>query len=133
MLGSVDGHAATATLQVSAFVAPRISAEVAEAPATVLVAADDVARGYLDAQAPLAIRLRSNLAHAFVLQMHSGHPAVSRIEALAAEGIARPTAGGLLVPPAAGQHQILVRVRFILDPSTPPGRYAWPVRLQGGA
>ncbi|WP_332816276.1 hypothetical protein [Ramlibacter sp.] len=126
-------HAGSASLQVSAVVAPRVSAVVEDSPRVIQVAAADVTRGYVDFDAPVVIHLRSNLAHAFVLQMQSDTSAVARIEARTLAGPAQPTAGGLLVPPAAGQRQIVVRLRFVLAPDTAPGHYPWPLRLAGTA
>lgn len=123
-------RAASAVLQVATVIAPRVVVELQSAPSELVLLQRDVERGYVDA--PVVVRLRSNLSHPFALELRSAHDAVARIETRSASPpLLHSMGGGVVVPAAVRPQSFTLLVRLFLGPEAVPGTYPWPVRVGG--
>lgn len=123
-----------ATLQVSARVMPYTRVASQSSPATLVVTAADVERGYVDAESPLAFSIVSNSGHGATLVFA---PLSPHVEQASVAGLPRPVQVGrsqqsiYLPMPGSGMSRLALslRFRFYLAAGTPAGVHPWPVRV----
>lgn len=117
---ALDTKAAdTATLHVVASVSSSASIESEGVPSEVAVAAEDIARGYVDV--PVEIGVRSN--HAVMLGFSSSSRAVARVDVTSGSSYIAQRERGLRSKRASFQ------LRLRLAPGAQPGRIAFPVSV----
>lgn len=124
-------HAADGLLRVVAVVARRTSIAI-DPPRTVTLSAADVARGWLQVDAPMLVRSNVPEGYALVFQQHGA--AIAEVQVL---GMGAPLvlAGGeaIAARPAAGTgywtDRVTLRFRFALQPGTQPGELPWPLQM----
>ncbi len=123
--------AATTSVNVSAFVRPTATCSVDVQPGSVLVTADDVRRGYVDLPASSRVRVRTNSSTGYML--------VLEVESAEFDAVVLEESGerveirgsGFVDRPFRGRAEVVSELgyRFLLNPATQPGVYAWPVAL----
>ena len=126
-------HATTATLLITARVLPRATIQFHQGP-DLQITADDVRRGYVDAEAPLAIGTPNTGQRGVQLLFTVQNPHVRhvRLDGLGASLHLRADGGSTLL--RAGPHgNVPLQFRFYLAPDTPAGRYRWPVQVEASA
>jgi hypothetical protein len=118
---------------VAAVVARRASISIAQ-PSSITFTAADVARGWVDVEAPVQVLVRSNIPQGYTLVFERRGDAVREVQVL---GLGTPLvlAGGPAMgarpAPAKGYwtDAVTLRFRFALPAGTPPGEQAWPVQI----
>jgi hypothetical protein len=116
-----------ATFTVSASVPARAHLAVLDEPPGLLLSPDDVARGYKDVSA--RYRISSNAATGYLLTLTPRLGLTRRIEVqgLRTSVIVRHEPLAVHQRPDTRQHVIELGLRFILESSVQPGRYALPL------
>lgn len=128
-----DAHAEESLLRVTAVVARRATISVAQ-PRSMLVTAEDIARGWLEWMTPIHVRVRSNAPEGYTLVFERSGTGVREVQVL---GLGAPlvfAAGQAMGSRPAPQRgfwtdEVMLRFRFALPPGTAPGEHAWPVRI----
>lgn len=119
----------TAPMQVSVQVLARAIVTVDSQPATIEITAADVTRGYVDLDAPILVRVRTNSRRGYMLQVEKTSETFSGIDLSLPGGsmniasheswIQRPyVSGGDVMP---------IRARLFLSAGAMPGAHALPV------
>lgn len=133
------GHAIEAKLLVSATVMKQASLQVLTQPATVVVTAADIARGYVEVLAPAQFAVQSNSRNGYLLMFGSEGEFLRQtlVRGLGNDvqldgiggGVAQQSAGGSGITKAV----LALTFRFILSDVAKQGVYAWPMRLSVSA
>jgi hypothetical protein len=129
-LGTVRAEMASANLQVSVYVAPKISIEAVGAPEAVVLTAADLALGYKDVSA--RYRVDHNDAHGYLLQFSERAGFTRAIEV---RGLGAPVKLGVFgaaVPQFGGPQRAAdldLQYRLHLAPHARPGEYLLPVTV----
>jgi len=118
-----------ASFGVSAQVAGRLTLQIVEAPAAVILTAADLERGYKELD--VRYRVHATRAQRYLLQVA---PRLGLAESIRIEGLAAPVILGdagieMSQVAIAGANELKLRLRLELRPGLAPGRYALPVRL----
>lgn len=121
-------------LPVTATIAKRATLKVLAQPATVVVTAADIARGYVDVPDRAQVAVRSNSAQGYMLVLASEADFVRqmRVRGLGDEVQVGP--GGGLVRQSGSAHGVTqstleLGFRFELAANARQGTYAWPVQI----
>ncbi len=123
-----------AKLLVTATIHKHASLQVLAQPASVMVTAADIARGYVDVPSPAQVVVKSNTEGGYMLMFESHGEFLRQtvVKGLGADVQLGPSGGGV-TQRAAGrgmsQTQLGIGYRFVLSESARQGVYAWPVRL----
>ena len=130
--------ASEAKLAVSATVMKHASLKVLAQPASVIVTAADVARGYVDVSSPSRVAIQSNSLSGYMLMFATEGEFLRQtlVGGLgndvqldgAGGGIARSAEG-----PGMSKATLALVFRFMLSESARQGVYAWPMRLSVAA
>jgi hypothetical protein len=123
-----------AKMTVSATVLKHASLKVLAQPASVVVTAADIARGYVDVPAPAQVAIRSNSARGYMLEFAAEAGFSRQIEV---RGLNSPVqlgpAGGAVMQPHTGpgitRTTLELGFRFILADTARAGTYPWPMHL----
>lgn len=128
-------QAQTATqMQVTATIRRVANLQVLAQPGSVRVTREDIARGYVEAQGPLEVAVRSNTVDGYLLAIttRSQFFRSAQIRGLAAPLQVGPE-GGAVRQPAGGSGMSAVTlalgVRFDLPAGVAEGEYPWPFQL----
>lgn len=122
-----------AVLTVRASVPRHASIRMAQ-PRTLTISQADVARGYVEVAAPLAVHVQSNVQQGYTLafECQGGDVRQAHVHGLQSE-LTVGSAGALSARPAAGpgtwREQLSLRFRFDLAPGVQPGEHAWPLNI----
>ncbi|MCJ7800297.1 MAG: hypothetical protein MUP33_11180 [Polaromonas sp.] len=123
-----------AKLMVSATVSKHASLQVLAQPASVVITAADMARGYVDVLSPAQVTVQSNTQDGYLLMFDNQgdflrHALVKGLDrdvqvGAGGGGVAQRSSGG-------GMRKNLLNLgfRFVLSDSARQGVYAWPIRL----
>lgn len=121
-------------LPVSATIAKRATLKVLAQPATVVISAADIARGYVDVPGRAQVAIRSNSPQGYMLVFANDGDFVrhTRVRGLGNEIQIGP--GGGIVPQGGSAHGVTqatleLGFRFELDPNARQGTYSWPVQI----
>lgn len=121
-------------LAVTATIAKRATLKVLAQPATVVVTAADIARGYVEVpgRARVAIRSNSQAGYMFVFSSEADFVRHMRVSGLGNE--VQIGAGGGVVPQSGSaqgvtQATLELGFRFELAANAREGTYAWPVHM----
>lgn len=135
LLGAVaSAHAGEVKLDVTATVAKSASLKVLEQPASVVVTASDLARGYVDVPASSQVAIQSNTPNGYLLEFSNAGDFMRQILVRGLSGdVQLSPAGGLVTQrPASGgvtKTTLALGYRFVLSEAARPGTYAWPMHL----
>jgi hypothetical protein len=123
-------QSSSTNMQVTVQVIARAIVTVDSQPATVDITETDIARGYVDVEAPLQWRGRTNSRNGYLLQVTKSSESFSAVD-LAFAGTAMHIAEESWVqrPYVAGGEVLTVRARLVLNGSTQPGRHALPISV----
>lgn len=128
-----QAQGAQASLSVTAVIARRTSIRIVQPP-RVTVSEADVARGFVEVDAPVEVVVQSNAAEGYALAFERHGDAFAQVQV---QGLAQPLAfasgGAIANRPAAGRgvwrDQVLLRFRFTLAAGTRAGEHRWPVQI----
>jgi hypothetical protein len=123
-----------ATLTVSAHVLPFTRVQVVSTPGALTIAAQDVARGYVDVQTPVQLSITSNDPRGVLLMMAPMSEWIERADVSGLGGnVLLGRDGGFVPVPSAGpgrqQTAHSLQFRLFLAKDTPPGVHAWPIQV----
>jgi hypothetical protein len=121
---------------VTATIAKHASLQVLAEPASLVITAADLARGYVDVPGASQVAIQSNTSDGYLLEFASQgdfmrqilvHGLRSGVVQLSPDGGVVAQSGGA----SAGitKTTLTLGFRFLLSPSARQGAYAWPVRL----
>jgi hypothetical protein len=125
---------AEAKLSVTATILKRASLKMLAQPASVVITAADIARGYVDVPAAAQVAIRSNTRTGFMLEFASQGDFMSQIlvSGLGSDVQLSP-AGGIVTQSSAAtgvtQKILALGFRFRLAESAQEGVYPWPMRV----
>lgn len=123
-----------AKLSVTATVLKHASLKVLAQPASVVVTAADIARGYVDAPSPAQVAIQSNSLGGYMLMFTSQGDFVRQtlVRGLG-NGVQLGAAGGGVAQGSTGlgmnKTTLDLGFRFVLSESAREGVYAWPMHL----
>lgn len=123
-----------AKISVSATVLKHASLKVLAQPATVVITAEDVARGYVDVATPAQIAIRSNSPRGYMLEFANEGDFMRQVlvRGLSSDLQLGPAGGAVMQAAAASgitRATLDLGFRFVLADSARPGTYAWPVHI----
>lgn len=137
------GHANEVKLLVSATVMKKASLQVLTQPATVVLTAADIARGYVDMLAPAQFAVQSNSRNGYLLMFGSEGEFFRQtlVRGLSNDvqldgnggGVVQQNAGGSGSGSGITKTVLALTFRFILSDVAKQGVYAWPMRLSVSA
>lgn len=127
-------HADQARVQVSATVLKHASLKVLAQPASVVVTAADIARGYVDVPAPAQVAIKSNSARGYMLEFANDGDFINSILVKGlSNDLQLSPAGGAVMQPYSGhgvtRTTLDLGFRFMLAKSAQAGTYPWPLHL----
>ena len=134
LAAAAPAHAqgARAPLVVTAVIPRHASIRIVQPP-VVSVSESDVARGFVDAPAPVEVLVQSNAAQGYALAFQRHGDAFVEVQVL---GLAEPlvfASGAMASRPAAGRglwrDELALRFRFTLAADTRAGEHRWPVQI----
>jgi len=134
MPGLAEAGSSEAKLTVTATVVKHASLKVLAQPASVVVTAADIARGYVDVPSPAQVAIQTNSQSGYMLMFASEGEFLRQtlVRGLGNE-VQLDTAGGGIArrPEGRGMSKATLDLvfRFILSDSAKQGVYAWPMRL----
>ncbi len=133
LAGSALAAGASQPLVVRATVAARTSVQVENAPSRLNVSADDIRRGFVDAEHPITLAVHTNVPSGVMLHfLCAGDQAVQAL--VEGMGAGLSAAGSpMLLAWQRQPRQLMLRVRFLLSPQARPGSYPWPLRVSAAA
>lgn len=123
-----------ARVSVSATVLKHASLKVLAQPTSVVITAEDVARGYVDVAAPAQVAIRSNSPRGYLLAFANEGDFMREILVTGlSTDVQLSSAGGAVMQPAARagvtKAQLQLGFRFILSDAAHAGTVAWPLHL----
>jgi hypothetical protein len=133
---SVPAHAAggaQSQMRVSATVKRHTSVRL-QAPRVLTISESDVARGYVDVNAPVQVAVHSNVrdGYTLMLQQEGKHVREAVVQGPAG-AVVVGAGGGMLSRPAAGsgmwRDAMQLHVRFELSQQAQAGSYDWPLQI----
>jgi hypothetical protein len=121
-------------LTVTATVRKHASMKVVMQPTSVLVTADDVARGFVDVPASVQLVVRSNSPGGYLLDFGSNDNFLHQIRVTGLDrDVQLGSAGGAVAQAALGPGMksavLTLGFRFVLSRTAQQGIYAWPLAL----
>lgn len=129
-----EAGSSEAKLTVTATVVKHASLKVLTQPASVVVTAADIARGYVDVPSPAHVAIQTNSQSGYMLMFASeGEFLRQTLVRGLGNDVQLDTAGGGIArrPEGPGMSKATLDLvfRFILSDSAKQGVYAWPMRL----
>ena len=123
-----------AKLTVTATILKRASLRVLAQPASVVVTAADIARGYVDVPGPMQVAVQSNSSGGYMLMFESQGDFMRQTLVRGLDkNVQLEAAGGSVAQGASGRGMSKTTLdlgfRFVLAESARQGVYAWPMRL----
>ncbi len=123
-----------AKLTVTATILKRASLQVLAQPASVVVTAADIARGYVDVPSPLQIMVQNNSRDGYMLTFESQADFMRQTLVRGmGNDVQLEATGGSIAQAASGRGMqkttLDLGFRFIFAESARQGVYAWPMRL----
>lgn len=132
--GSSAALAGEAEVTVGVTILKHTSVQVLSQPASVVVTAEDIARGYVDVPAATHVAVRSNTPQGYLLEFASQGDFMRQIVVRGLDAEVQLTPEGGLVAQrgsASGTTRATLALgyRFMLSSSAQQGTYAWPMRV----
>lgn len=122
-----------AKLTVSATVLKRASLRMLAQPASIVITASDIERGYVDVPAAAQVAIQSNSPDGYLLEFTSGGDFMRQIlvRGLANDVQLSPVGGAVMQSSGGGvtRTTLALGFRFVLAESAKEGTYSWPMRL----
>jgi hypothetical protein len=127
-----------AKLTVSATISKHASLQVLAQPASVVITAADMARGYVDVPSPAQVAVQSNTQDGYLLMFENQGDFLRHALVKGLDSDVQVSAGGGGVAQrssGSGMRKNLLNLgfRFVLSDSARQGVYAWPMRLSVSA
>jgi hypothetical protein len=121
----------SATIQVSATVAPLTTLKTIRQQSAITVTERDIARGYVDAPAASRIEIRTNNPHGCMLVVEglNGPFRESVVRGMEREVQIGPGPSFVPMPHARGAVTMELSYRFFLSGKAKPGTYSWPLTI----
>jgi hypothetical protein len=125
-------------LTVSATISKHASLQVLSQPSSVVITADDMARGYVDVPSPAQVTVQSNTQDGYLLMFENQGDFLRHALVKGLDSDVQVSAGGGGVAQRSlgrGMRKNLLNLgfRFVLSDSARQGVYAWPMRLSVSA
>jgi hypothetical protein len=119
----------TAPMQVSVQVLARAIVTVDSQPNVIEITADDISRGYVDVNAPIMVRVRTNSRRGYMLQVEKTSEIFSALDLSLPSGSMNVASHESWIqrPYVSGGDVIPVHARLFLSPGATPGSHALPV------
>jgi hypothetical protein len=119
----------SATMNVSCQVMARAVVAIESSPASIVVTAEDVARGFAEMTAPIVLRTRTNSRAGYLLEASRITGDFTAVEVSYAGGSFKVTESGVMVqrPYVAGGERLAFSAKLRLAPATTPGTYPLPL------
>ena len=132
--GPAAADASGASLTITAIVPKRASLKVSGQPPSVLITEADLARGYVDALAPIQAAIQSNSPAGYMLVLAGLGDFVRQVRMQGLESEVQMSANGGLIPQRFNSRGVLrttldLKFRFFLAASARPGAQPWPMQL----
>jgi hypothetical protein len=131
-LATFDAQADTGMLTVSAKVQRHTSVRMA-LPTTLTITANDVARGYVEVDAPVDVSVQSNVQDGYTLVFERSGEQVRAARVQGAGGPLVIEQAAMATRPATGpgmwRDALQLRFRFELDAAATAGRHRWPLNV----
>jgi hypothetical protein len=133
-LGPAGAAASTANVVVNATVLKSTSLTVLAQPASVVITADDIVRGYVDVPVPAQLAIRSNTAYALDFAPQGNFIRQVLVRGLGNDVQLGPD-GGLVPQLTRGvtRTTLALAFRFVLSDSAQQGTYPWPMRVSASS
>ena len=133
-LGIAMADPSVSKLTVSATVLKRTTMKVVAQPASVMVTAADIARGYVEVPAPVQVAIQTNSPTGYVLEFGSRDNFMQQIRVTGLDSeVQLGSAGGVVTQAAPGRGMrnttLSLGFRFMLSETARQGVYPWPVQL----
>ncbi len=125
----MQAESVSGTMQVSVQVIARAVVTIDSQPASVNVTAEDIARGYVDVEAPIVVRVRTNSRQGYLLQVENQSESFSSIE-LTSGNVAMNVGSHeslLRRPYVSGGDVMPLRARLHLSSAATPGSFVLPL------
>jgi hypothetical protein len=121
----------SASMRISASVAPYTHLDVLAQAATLTVTADDVQRGYVDVSAGTHLLARSNDPNGFSVSFtpRAGVFDSAKITGLGSDVQIDHTGGSVHRAYTGREALMQLGYRFVLSRDVPPGNYPWPLQI----
>lgn len=122
-----------AAIAVTARVLPQARLQVLDAPPPIDINAADIARGWVESQGAMQLRIQSNSRIGYALDLLPRADWFTSVVLLGAGAAVQfGSNGGTLVQrwPASGSEDLSLGFRFTLATDVTPGRYPLPLLLQ---
>jgi hypothetical protein len=134
LTNAAAAEADSGTLAVTATVAKRATLQVLAQPASVLVTDADVARGYVEVQAPVQVAVQSNSPAGYMLVLAGQHDFVREVLMSGLDSDVQVSANGGMIPQRSTGRGVLrktleLRFRFVLAKNALRGEHPWPMQL----
>ena len=134
LTGPAAADTSEASLTVSANVPKRASLKVSGQPSSVLITEADLARGYVDAPAPIQVAIQSNSPAGYMLVLAGQGDFVRQARMRGLESEVQVGANGGVIPQRSNGRGVLratmeLKFRFILAKSARQGEHPWPMQL----
>jgi hypothetical protein len=120
---------------VTATIPKHASLQTLAEPASLVITAGDLARGYVDVPGASQVAIQSNTSGGYLLEFASQGDFMRqiRVHGLASGVVQLSPEGGVIAQSAAAvgvtKTTLTLGFRFMLSPLARQGTYAWPVRL----
>jgi hypothetical protein len=121
----------SASMRITATVAPYTRLDVLAQAATLTVTAEDVTRGYVDVSAGTQLLARSNDPNGFSVSFspRAGIFDSAKITGLGSDVEIGRTGGSVHRSYTGREASMLLGYRFVLSPDVAPGSYPWPLQI----
>lgn len=133
-LGIAIADPSISKLTVSATVLKRTTMKVVAQPASVVVTADDITRGYVEVPATVQVAIQTNSPTGYLLEFGSHDNFMRQIRVTGLDNeVQLGSAGGVVTQAAPGHGMrnatLSLGFRFMLSEGARQGVYPWPMQL----
>jgi hypothetical protein len=122
-----------ARFTVGVFVRPIATLDVRNAPPSIDVSSNDVARGYVDVARPTQLDVQSNSSSGYVLNVLPRTNLFAQVQVSGLDSRVELGSDGGAVVQRWNQNErhksLSLTYRFVLQEGVQPGNYPWPVQL----
>jgi hypothetical protein len=133
-IAEIHAQRAGETLKVNVMVSNEVRVEFQSQPATLIITAEDIARGYVEVGSATVLKVKSNVRDGYLLHFVIAGGPFTGIQVIDGTRIIElDRSSGFLHMPNEGIEQQeetkYIGYRFILSPDAKPGEYRWPIQL----
>ena len=133
-ISAIHAQQAGEPLKVNVMVSNQARVEFQSQPATLVITAEDIARGYVEVVSATVLKIKSNVRDGYLLHfVIAGGPFTGIRVIDGARIIELDRSSGFVHMPNEGMKQQeetkYFGYRFFLSPDAKPGEYRWPIQL----